>query len=85
MNSTYAEKDENTDKFFFNAVKIVEGFLKREIKRAKDFIDSTLKMKEIYEKTEDKRIIVLDDDYSWQKFFADYSEPLFIIKPVSFS
>jgi uncharacterized UPF0160 family protein len=82
MNPTYAEKKENVDKLFKKAVGEVRMTLKREIKRAQDYTDSVSKMKEIYDKTKDKRIIVLDKEYSWKRFFAEYPEPLFVIEPI---
>ena len=33
--------------------------------------------------TKDKRIIILDKDYSWKKFMPNYPEPLFVIHPSS--
>lgn len=82
INKTFAEKKDNSDKLFASAVLIVEKVLKREIKRAKDYSESVLKMKEIYENTKDKRIIVLDDEYSWDRFMSEFPEPLYVVKPV---
>ena len=56
------------------------SILKREIKRSSDSILSQNKVQEIYEKTEDKRILVLDDNYSSKKIVESYPEPLFVIK-----
>ncbi|MCX6717662.1 MAG: MYG1 family protein [Candidatus Taylorbacteria bacterium] len=82
MNPTYKEKDLDVDKIFDIAVTMVKNIFVREIKKAKDYVESLLKMKEIYNKTEDKRIIILDDQYPAQNFFAEYSEPLLVIKPI---
>jgi len=81
LNNTYKEKNKDNNKNFDVAVVYAQKMLEREIKRAQDFVSGIEKMKKIYDDTEDKRIIVLDDDYSWRKFFANYPEPLFVIKP----
>ena len=82
MNPTYKEKNLDVDKIFNTAVTIAENIIVREIRKANDYVESFLKMKEIYNKTEDKRIIILDDQYPAQNFFTEYSEPLLVIKPI---
>ncbi len=82
MNPTYKEKDLDADKIFDVAVTIAENILVREIRKANDYVESLLKMKEIYENTSDKRIIILDDQYPAQNFFTEYPEPLLVIKPI---
>ena len=50
-------------------------------KKAKDNFIAESFVRHIYKKTEDKRIIVFDKDYSWRKSFADYPEPIFVVHP----
>ena len=83
FNSTWKEKDVDTLKSFENAVEEATKILKREIKKSKDSLSGKKKVQEIYKKTEDKRILVLDDDYTWKKTVAMYPEPLFVIKQFS--
>ncbi len=80
FNPTWEEK---TDLFasFNRAVFEAKKMLEREIKRAKDSLDASVFVKQIYEKTEDKRMIILDVDYPWRKALADYSELLFVVHP----
>lgn len=81
MNPTYKEKNEDADSIFEKAVSIVKKMLEREIKRSMDYVSGLENMQKIYYATEDKRIIVLDDQYPAKRFFVEFPEPLFIIKP----
>ncbi len=80
LNPTWREKGDHLKSFLF-AVKEVKKMLLREIKRAKDNYIAIEIVRDIYKKTEDKRIIILDDNYSWKKTVVSYSEPLFVISP----
>lgn len=79
-NPTWREKTDSLKAFEF-AVLEAKKMFQREIKRAKDSLIAAKIVKDIYEKTEDKRIIVLDQNYSWRKALANYPEPLFVIHP----
>lgn len=80
LNSTWTEKNVDCLKSFNNAVEIVKKILQREIKKSKDSLLGKKRVQEIYEKTKDKRILILDDDYTWKKTISLYPEPLFVIK-----
>lgn len=80
FNPTWMEKKKDPLEAFELAVVEALKILSREIERAKDSILGRKKVQEIYEKTEDKRILILDDNYSWRKIVNSYPEPLFIIK-----
>lgn len=82
FNLTWTEKN-NSQKVFEKIVELVKNILKREIKKAQNSILSEKRIKEIYEKTEDKRILILDDNCSWRKNIDSYSELLFVIHPKS--
>jgi uncharacterized UPF0160 family protein len=82
FNPTWTGREVKPQKSFERAVEEAKKILKREIKKAEDNILSKKKIQEIYEKTSDKRILVLDDNYSWKKTVKDYPEPLFVIKQV---
>ncbi len=81
FNPTWAEKTANSLKSFEKVVIFAKEILKREIKKTEDDILGEKKVQEIYRKTKDKRIIVLDENYSWRKVIGSHPEPLFIIKP----
>ncbi len=84
FNTTWKEKKDKTKtstEEFKKAVLEVEKVLKREIKRSNDNILSGEYVREIYEKTSDKRIIIMDDNYSWKKTLDKFPEPLFAIIP----
>ena len=80
LNSTWREKDADSLKSFEEGVDIAQKILQREIKKSGDSLSGKKKIEEIYKKTKDKRILVLDDDYSWKKTVNNYPEPLFVIK-----
>jgi len=80
LNPTWTEKNISAQKSFETAVESAKIILKREIKKAEDGVISRKRIQEIYEKTEDKSILVLDDNYSWKKVMVTYPETLFVIK-----
>jgi uncharacterized UPF0160 family protein len=82
FNPTWKEETDPM-KVFLLAVSEAKKMLLREIKRAKDNCSAVDIVKSIYEKTEDKRIIILDNNYPWRKTLINYSEPLFVISPKS--
>jgi uncharacterized UPF0160 family protein len=82
LNPTWKEKNDGL-KDFKDAVGEAEKILKREIKRAKDSLHAEKIILQTYKRTKDKRIIVLDDQYSgWKRVLGKFKEPLFVIKPV---
>lgn len=81
FNPTWLEKDVDTLKAFTQAVEEAKKMLQREIKRMKDSALSVKYVEEIYRKTEDKRIIIFDTDYSWKNTLIRYPEPIFVVGP----
>lgn len=82
FNPTWTERKTNSLKFFEKAVALAKEILKREIKKVEDDILGEKMVREIYEKTKDKRIIILDNNYSWKKIISSYPEPLFVIRQI---
>ena len=80
LNPTWVEKEADELQAFKKAVAEARIILKREIKKSEDSLLGKKRIQEIYKKTEDKRILILDDDYSWKKTLSLYPEPLFVIK-----
>ena len=76
---TWDEKKRTTDQAFMEAVKMSQPILKREIIKSNSFIAGEDKVLEAYEKAEDKRIIILDDKYSWRDVITRFKEPLFVV------
>ena len=88
FNPTGKEGLKDIDIRFLEAVKFAKKILEREIKRAKDTIEefdiAEKIIKNIYEETEDKRIIVIEDDLPWREIVNKFKEPLFVIKKNAF-
>lgn len=76
---TWEEKDKTLDEGFMSAVKMAQEVLKREIIKANSFINGENKVIEAYENAEDKRIIIIENKYSWNHIISKYPEPLFVI------
>jgi uncharacterized UPF0160 family protein len=77
---TWEEKDTlPMDDAFMNAVLFAQTILKREIVKANSFIAGEGKVIEAYKKAEDKRIIIIDNKYSWNHIISKYPEPLFVV------
>jgi uncharacterized UPF0160 family protein len=69
------------DKFFKKTVSIFKDILNRNITKAQDLFKSISFLKDLYQKSKDKKIIILDKKYSWQDFFTEYPEPIYVITP----
>ncbi len=74
---------EAVDKSFFDILKFAKRLLRREIVRLHGEEEGTRRTEQAYQDAEDKRIIILDDRYSWYGALCAHSEPLFVIKPSS--
>ena len=81
LEPTPMEKEEDSIKFFENALEIMKHLLQREIKVAQDRLLSSKTVVDIYKNTKDKRIIIFDNNYYWKDVIANYPEPLFVIVP----
>ncbi|MBP9748500.1 MAG: MYG1 family protein [Candidatus Pacebacteria bacterium] len=83
MRPTWREKNLKEDEVFITCVEIAKNILRREIVQANDAILGDEAIFSIYEKTEDKRIIVLDDTYPFEYILHNYAEPLYVVYPRS--
>ncbi len=79
---SWKEPEGSTDKAFLEAVNFAEKILEREIKKTQDKIEGEKFVKEAYDKAEDKRLIILEHDYSWGEILSTFKEPLFVVEPV---
>ena len=80
MQPTWNEEDENVDEIFLECVEKAKEILMREIIHGKDAILAESLVMEIYQKTEDKRILLLDKNYP-EETFRKLPEILFVIYP----
>ena len=75
------KEEGNQDDMFLEAVALAKKLLKREIKANVDNSEGYEFVREAYEKAEDKRVIVLEENYPWMEVLIEYPEPLFCVKP----
>lgn len=81
---TWKEDYKNVDKIFVKQVKKIVTLLNREIKIAKDDINGINKLIEFYNKSEDKRIVISENDfprYLLQDTLCKLSEPVYLVYP----
>lgn len=78
---TWQEGQDTIDVVFDEAVSFAKRIIVREIKRAEAIVAGQRKVTEAYRTSPDKRLILLDGDYSWKDTLAGLPEPLFVIHP----
>ncbi|MFH1201158.1 MAG: MYG1 family protein [bacterium] len=81
MIPTWREVYLSKDEMFFKCVEIAKEILSREIIQAKDFVLAEEKVISIYQNTKDKRIIILDQNYSYEYILNKFPEPLLVVYP----
>lgn len=81
MRPTWREENITDDEMFLKCVKMAKEILSREIIQAKDGVLAQEIIVATYQKTLDKRIVVLDKNYSFDYNLNNFTEPLFIISP----
>lgn len=81
LNPTWKEKDKDRDRLFRKAMELGKETLLREIKIANHFIEGREFVEKAYNDAEDKRLIVMDREYSWKSILNGRKEPLFVIEP----
>ncbi len=81
MRPTWRETDFNYDEIFSECVDIAKKILLREIIQARDSVLAKEKIASIYQNTENKRIIILDKNYSYENILNNFPEPLFAVYP----
>lgn len=73
--------EEEVDKIFMQELELAKDLLRREIAKAKYIETEGKQVEEIYEHTEDKRLIVLDKHLAWGRVLVDKPEPLIVVYP----
>ncbi len=79
---TWKENDLDTDSQFLKVVDYAKEIIQREIKKAKDQAESIKLVKDIYQNTEDKRIVIVDlplPAADIQVALAEYEDPLYVV------
>ncbi len=75
------KEDLDKDKLFMDAVKLFKQILSREIIQAQDAVLARELVINIYNNTQDKRIIILDNNYPYADTLQAFPEPMFVIYP----
>lgn len=81
MRPTWREENLTDDEMFLKCVIFAKEILAREIIQAQDAFLAEEMVNSIYEKTEDKRIIILDKNYPYEYTLNNFPEPLYVIYP----
>ena len=81
LNPTWKERDKNLDELFGKAVALSREILLREIERARHFVEGRTFVEQAYDSAEDKRLIILDAEYSWSDILINKDEPIFVVGP----
>jgi uncharacterized UPF0160 family protein len=77
-------KDTNIDDKFIEAVDFAKGLLVREIKKTKDRLEAEDVIEDAYKKSEDKRLIILEEDDTFGRYLItrkliSFPEPIYFI------
>lgn len=75
---TWKEEDD-FDTPFFELVALAKKVLIRKIRKAQDSLEAENFIKNAYEQSVDKRLIVIDGNYPWHDVIIGYAEPLYVV------
>ncbi len=75
------KEEPDYDKAFFELVILAKKILEREIKKMQDELEARTIVIKAYEKSEDKRIVIIDGSYPWGETLGSFSEPLYVVFP----
>lgn len=75
------KEPQDYDSQFFKVVDIAKKILEREILKSKDSFDGEKFIYEIYQKSENKKLLIFDLKYPWEENTVKYSEPLIVVAP----
>ncbi|MCR4284078.1 MAG: MYG1 family protein [Parcubacteria group bacterium] len=81
---TLKEKDISFDEKFLEAVSLARQIIEREIKITQDQVESEIKIKEAYNMSEDKQLVVFNEDGDYGRenvvrVLLEYPEPLYAV------
>ena len=78
---TFEEKGVSLDERFAEVSRFAKRILEREIERANAVVNGIGQVRVSYESAIDKRLVVLDNDYSWKDTLAGLPEPIYVVHP----
>jgi uncharacterized UPF0160 family protein len=78
---SWKEKNRSFDESFAEVVTFAKRLLEREIVLARDNEEGEAHVLEAYYNADDKRLLVLDDEYPWQQVLVNYPEVLYVVSP----
>lgn len=78
---TWKEEERTNDDGFFEVLPMAKFVLERVIRHKQDVLEGQKYVREAYEQSTDKRLIVLERNYPWGEVIARHSEPLYIVLP----
>lgn len=82
---SYLPRVENTeeeiDKAFVKVVDIAKELILREVAKAKKVVEDEKKVRQVYESSLDKRLIVMEEPNGWSRVLMAYEEPLYVVYP----
>ena len=78
---TWKEGDDIADEIFTSLVSLAKKLLNREIIKNQHKLEARLFVEEIYNNSENKKLIIFDQYYPAGEFLSKFLEPLFIIFP----
>lgn len=79
--TTWKEDDALLDSIFLDLVGLAQKVLERVIIRAQVNKEAAVIVEEVYQNTEDKRVIVFDQSVPAEDVLMEYPEPLFMVLP----
>lgn len=75
------KEEEKYDDVFLEVVDIAEKVLRREIKLAQDKVEAIPLVEEAYQKSEDKRIVLLEEYYPWNDVISSHDDVIYVVSP----
>lgn len=78
---TWQEPESDSDDLFASLVTLATGVIDRERAHARAAIAATDDVETAYERSQDKRVIVLEKDQPWRSVLCSKPEPLLVIYP----
>lgn len=78
---TWQEGESRLEDNFNEVVRFAKRIIEREIQRAQAFVAGARNVRDAYDAAPDKRLIILDGDYSWKDTLSRFPEPLYVVHP----
>ncbi len=78
---TWKEKTLDVMPVFLHTITALSFVLQREIKRIADEEEGRQFVEEAYQRADDKRVVVLENNYPAAETLSKYPEPLYVVKP----